>query len=528
MAPLEPASGAPRAGREEPSEFFGTGHLRSRDLATALEAVGTPEMIPPLTLSHQWLDTFDQRLRRAGFALELVQVRGDPTLRAVLEGPGAEPPWTAPVPGAPSNPARPAWRLDQLLPPGRMRERLAPAVGVRALLPALRLTLRAREFRIRNRQGKTVARLLLETRGGRRIPPDPTFRLRVQPLTGYPRAAAKLAAVVGAIPGVEAGAGGWPGALGPRPEGPETTGPPLLAGSSAGSAVRGILHGLVSAADANTPGVIADLDSEFLHDLRVAVRRARSALKLLGDCLAPGEAARLAAELKWMGDLTTPTRDLDVHIQALEQAPPADGEAAAVLLELLRRRRAGAQTALVGGLRSARWRRLRGLWRQVSETSPGPQPPTGALPIAELAGARVALTYRRARRAGRRVTDDSPPEDLHRLRKRCKELRYLLEFFSPLLGGTAHRRLLGQLRSLQDRLGEFQDVQVQTARLRELVQEAASRPGTSAETLLAIGEYDLALRLRGGRARAQLSGRFKRFAGRRARREVAELAGGPG
>ena len=69
--------------------------------------------------------------------------------------------------------------------------------------------------------------------------------------------------------------------------------------------------------EANVDGVLRDIDTEFLHDLRVAVRRTRTALKLLGDVL-PGELTlRFASEFRWLGDTTTPLRDLDVYLLAL-------------------------------------------------------------------------------------------------------------------------------------------------------------------------------------------------------------------
>src|SRR5205814_6144881 len=79
-------------------------------------------------------------------------------------------------------------------------------------------------------------------------------------------------------------------------------------------AVATVLASLLDTLEANVPGTIADIDTEFLHDLRIAVRRTRSALKLAGDVLPAGLAARFRPGFKWLGDLTTPTRDLDVYL----------------------------------------------------------------------------------------------------------------------------------------------------------------------------------------------------------------------
>ncbi len=87
-----------------------------------------------------------------------------------------------------------------------------------------------------------------------------------------------------------------------------------------------------------------------------------SALKLFGDALersAPRSSAFFAAEFKWVGDLTTPTRDLDVHLLDFEEtarglaaAKPDDLEPFRAYLEQRRRKEF---RALVRGLRSARF-----------------------------------------------------------------------------------------------------------------------------------------------------------------------------
>ena len=53
-------------------------------------------------------------------------------------------------------------------------------------------------------------------------------------------------------------------------------------------ALRTVLLNLLDTLQANVPGTLRDIDTEFLHDLRVAVRRTRSALKLAGDVLPAG------------------------------------------------------------------------------------------------------------------------------------------------------------------------------------------------------------------------------------------------
>ena len=68
---------------------------------------------------------------------------------------------------------------------------------------------------------------------------------------------------------------------------------------------------------ANEPGVRANLDTEFLHDFRVAVRRTRSLLRQIRDVFPPDAVQHFSTEFAWVGRLTGPPRDIDVLVLAL-------------------------------------------------------------------------------------------------------------------------------------------------------------------------------------------------------------------
>ena len=59
----------------------------------------------------------------------------------------------------------------------------------------------------------------------------------------------------------------------------------------------------------NLPGLLADIDTEFLHDFRVAVRRTRATLKLGRPVLPTAMRSHWEPAFKWLGDLTTPVRE---------------------------------------------------------------------------------------------------------------------------------------------------------------------------------------------------------------------------
>jgi CHAD domain-containing protein len=284
----------------------------------------------------------------------------------------------------------------------------------------------------------------------------------------------------------------------------------------------------------NVDGVLRDIDTEFLHDLRVAVRRTRSAIKLLREVLPGPLAAHYAAEFKWLGDLTTPTRDLDVHLLGfdamaaqLRAASPADLEPFRIFLA---RRRTREFRRLATALRGPRFGALTDDWRkallELRDTSAPRQrrrPPTAA----QLAVSTTGRAFRRIVAQGRVITGTSAPESLHDLRKRAKELRYLLEFFAPLHDPVAYRKVVGDLKQLQDVLGDFQDSQVQREELQTLAGQMLAAGVAPAATLLAMGEIAAKLVDSQADARAGFARRFGRFAGPAGQQRVRVLLVGP-
>jgi CHAD domain-containing protein len=285
----------------------------------------------------------------------------------------------------------------------------------------------------------------------------------------------------------------------------------LRAETLAAVAIAEMLAGFAAAIEDNVPGTIASIDTEFLHDLRVAVRRTRSILKLVGDVLPDKLAERFAPDFKWLGDLTTPVRDLDVYLLELDtmaarltSADPGDLDP---FRSYLVKHRAAERRRLVRGLRSKRFENLLSDWRaELNEVAV-----EGGPTVALLARRRLRRAYRNAARRGARIDVDSPSDDVHALRKRCKELRYLLEVFKPVCDSAAHRALLKELKSLQDTLGDFQDGEVQREAIREFAAAMMEQGLAPPETVLAMGEMAAQLDAHQLKARAALAGRLQPF-----------------
>jgi CHAD domain-containing protein len=296
--------------------------------------------------------------------------------------------------------------------------------------------------------------------------------------------------------------------------------------------VSRVLRRLSEVQEANLPGALADIDSEFLHDFRVAVRRTRSVLREMGGVFHPGELERRRAEFKWLQDQTSQTRDLDVYVDDFEElrelAPESMHDDLEPLRELLALRRRAAQAKTEAALTSKRARDLSEEWRdrlQVLVLDSEPERPDATKPIIEVVARRVRKVHRRMVKMGGAIGPYSPPEDYHALRKRGKELRYLLELFAtPLFEPDVIKPMIRALKGLQDVLGRHQDREVQIEMLREIAEELVSAPN-GASTLMAVGVLIERLESDAQRARDSFASSFASFASPAQCRLVSETFG---
>ncbi len=136
------------------------------------------------------------------------------------------------------------------------------------------------------------------------------------------------------------------------------------------------------------------------------------------------------------------------------------------------------------------------------------------------------MAFAKVARRGAAITQDTPAESLHDLRKRCKELRYALEFFAPLHDPAGYAKVVGDLKRLQDCLGEFQDTEVQIGEIRALAAAMLAAHEAPAVTLLAMGEVTAGLAARQRAARADFERRFAAFADVDGQRRMSALLRG--
>lgn len=278
------------------------------------------------------------------------------------------------------------------------------------------------------------------------------------------------------------------------PVSPDT---PLDPTEDADVVVRTILRALFATLLTTLDGVRANRDPEPLHDLRVATRRIRSALAQIRSVFPDRAVADYQTRFAWLQEVTGPVRDLDVYLLGFE----ADRQCLPVplrpCLEPLRaelsQRYDDERGHLLTALDSDTFARLIEDWRTFLEAPGAAQQPGQVIPvnarrpIKTVADAQIWRLAKRVRRAGRAIRTNSPPEALHALRKQCKKLRYLMEFFQSLYPKRDIRQLIDLLKTLLDQLGHFQDLSVQARYLTELARHLHETGQAGTDTLLAMG-----------------------------------------
>ena len=241
--------------------------------------------------------------------------------------------------------------------------------------------------------------------------------------------------------------------------------------------IRACLDHLVG----NEPVVLQARLPEGVHQMRVAMRRLRSALSLFRRLLPEAQDRWIREETRWLAGILGAARDWDVFLT--ETLPPAEvalpGQTGfGRLRSLAEAERTVAYAAMVEALRSERyavllvelraWLEASG-WREqrVSEHSADL-----FLPIGQIAGRLIEARRRKAIKRGENLAALSPPAR-HEARKDVKKLRYAFEFFHSLYAGKKAKRFSRDLTKLQEGLGRLNDAET----ARRLLGVLAEREG---------------------------------------------------
>ncbi len=513
-------------GAKMPTAVFTHPQHSAADVARLL-AANCYEIAVPVTVTRTILDSFDGRLHEAGLRLELQ--------RGVALGAGLHLALSAAGSISATVAVKRSPRFATDLPSGPFRPRLTPALEMRALLPSVSFTDVVTDAVERDDAGKTVVTISIHEpirepfAGGAGVA---RLLVEVIELVGHRKPASRAQSLLerlgcerldnDLIGFVLEAAGVDPAGYNSSPSVPLDPHLPAILG------FRAVFENLASTIDANWRGTIDDIDTEFLHELRVAIRRTRSVLGHGKGVVPDLVRDRYCEEFAWLAALTGPTRDRDVYILEWGRyvghlSKDRIAHLQPVLLHL-QRHRATSFRELVKDLQSDRAQTLLAEWgATLRDPEMGPDPGVKAdRPLHRVVSKRIRDAHQALVDNGRCITAESPAEALHDLRKDAKKLRYAIECFGGLLPNAERKAFVRQLKGLQDNLGEHQDAEVHSAELQAVANEIGAEHATP-DTLVALGALTEHLQIGQGAARSEFVDRFAAYDSKETREILARL-----
>ena len=489
---------------------------RERDLRAiaALKRLGTHPLRArdSARLHSLYVDTVDLTLARQGVALRLRQDRNRWEATAKWAGRVDEtlherPELTVDLSAPPA--------LPFVLPEGPLHTHLAALVAGRPLLPILITDIHRRRVDVlaagEADGDESLAELALD-RVRLRSPQNPTadaayYEVEIEQLRGQRQQVAELARQLqrqfklAPSPDSKFARGlkllyGGAGLVAAEPH--------VLAGDTVEQAARSVVGRHLRRLREHDPGTRIGEDPEALHDMRVAVRRLRAAVRIFAAGFPVRAEHGLRGELRWLGRLLGGVRDLDVQLEHLAafaaQAPPNVRAGLLGFDDYLVAERSRRRAPMLAGLDSPRYFRL---LVRLEEFAAGRarrgKRSVAQTPVAVIGRRAIKKALRDLLKRGDKIGAAPTPEDLHVLRIRAKRLRYLFEFLIDVVGKEGGR-FVKRLTRLQDLLGTYHDAVV----AGDYVRLYAERPGVELDAeqwralmALAVSQSRLAEDMRG-------------------------------
>lgn len=237
-----------------------------------------------------------------------------------------------------------------------------------------------------------------------------------------------------------------------------------------------IAQSCIAHAQANEGGVVQNGDPEFVHQMRVAVRRLRSAFSVFSEIVDRSNAGPIREELRWLTKELDDARNWDVFVlHTLSPIASAFPEYPGFtwLTKQSVELRTQAHTRARAAVASTRYQRLLlnfGAWLATGVWQTQPTPVivgTTEAPVTSFATRVLQRRHRSLKKRGKHWETLTPAER-HQVRIATKKLRYAAEFFATLYPRKRTRRYIAALAQLQDLLGAMNDAATTVALLQTL------------------------------------------------------------
>lgn len=344
-------------------------------------------------------------------------------------------------------------------------------LGLRALYPVFNGSIRIEQLNLQDDQGKILVFCQMISLYLPEKPRTPLIRqIKLHPVTGYQKEfllAESSIIDLGAFEATLKPLDSLLGAIGVTPQSynvkPKLSLSPDL---PARLSVSSIISTMIDKQRQTENGVIKDIDTEFLHHFRVALRMVRAAIVQLKEVFPAQDVMQLKQRFDAIGRETNLLRDLDVFIldktryMTLLPASLRDG--------LLPMFNDFEHTRTQEVKRISRWLSSRAYKNDMEDLQSLFNNGYSALetewserPTIELAVNKIQKRYKKIQKAAAKITHDTPDDDIHSIRIDCKKLRYLLYFFGSLFNKKQVKIAGSHLKTLQNTLGIFNDLSVQ-------------------------------------------------------------------
>lgn len=275
--------------------------------------------------------------------------------------------------------------------------------------------------------------------------------------------------------------------------------------------VINIAHFMIRAARQYETGMVQDIDTEYLHDFRVSIRKLRSLIALVKGAFSKEDTKEMK---KYFGDIARSTnklRDLDVWLldqhKTKQMVPEPLRHGLDKLFSDFQKDRNKALSDVKKIIQSNDYKENMENWIRRLEENGLKKGKKADQKIGSVVYQEILKHFGLVQKLGKRISDLSPDDEVHELRIECKKLRYLLELFSSLFSRETLEIITKKLRRLQNVLGEFNDTSIQIHSMNNYLQQNVDN-----QTASAVGGLITVLHQRHQSAREMVTKRFQEFA----------------
>ena len=263
----------------------------------------------------------------------------------------------------------------------------------------------------------------------------------------------------------------------------------LASDQAAGPGFQAIAFACIRHFRLNEPLFVGDRKGEALHQMRVALRRLRSAMSLFAPLISGDETEAIKTELRWISGLLGSARDLDVFVQKRLDPAKTSPE---LWTQVLGQREAAFDEA-IAALETERFRALMisliqwiatGQWLDAD----GEAGAWRAQLLGDFAPTRLDRLWHKLKKRGRHLVA-LEDEERHRVRIAAKKIRYASEFFAALYAEKKshkqRRAFVAALAEFQEQLGSLNDL-VNAGPIAEKIASHINSPEAREELLTGV------------------------------------------